>query len=113
MAREFNEKDIALLKKLVPELEELICEHSCLPFRSILPPLSNHFSKDAKDFESRLRNLKGEELAYLVDMIVEGLESLSCVPPEHAEAFISLVAERISKEVAEKITTLYLETVCL
>ncbi|HUV79251.1 MAG TPA: hypothetical protein VMW40_00235 [Candidatus Bathyarchaeia archaeon] len=113
MTRELNEKDIALLKKLAPELEELICESSNLPFRSILPPLSNHFSKDVKDFERRLRNLKDEELAYLVDMIMEGLESLSCVPPEHAEAFISLVAERITKEAAEKITTLYLETVCL
>jgi len=60
-----------------------------------------------------VRNLKDEELAYLADMVMEGLESLSCVPPEYAEVFISLVEERISKEIAEKITMLYLEMVCL
>ena len=113
MARKLNERDIALLKKFAPELEEIVCEHSKVPYKSILPPLSNHFSRDVKDFERRLRNLKDEELAYLADMVMEGLESLSCVPPEYAEVFISLVEERISKEIAEKITMLYLEMVCL
>ena len=113
MARKLNEKDIALLKKLAPELEEIVCEYSKVPYQSILPPLSNHFSRDVKDFERRVRNLKDEELAYLADMVMEGLESLSCVPPEYAEVFISLVEERISKEIAEKITMLYLEMVCL
>ena len=113
MARNLNEKDIALLKKLAPELEEIVCEHSKVPFKSILPPLSNHFSVDVKDFERRLRNLKDEELAYLVDMVLDGLESLSCVPPEYAEVFISLIEERISKEAAEKITMLYLDNACV
>jgi hypothetical protein len=113
MPRELDEKDIALLKKLAPELKEILCEHSQMPFRSILPPLSNHFSKDVKDFVRRLQNLNDEELAYLVDMVMEGLESLACVPPEYAEAFISLVSERISVGVAEKIAALYLEMKCL
>lgn len=112
MPRELDEKDIALLKKLAPELKEILCEHSKMPYRSILPPLSNHFSTDVKDFERRLRNLEDEELAYLVDMVRDGLESLACVPPEHAEAFILLVSERISMDVAEEIMALYLEMVC-
>ena len=112
MARTLDEKDLALLKKLAPELEGIICEHVQLPFRSILPPLSNHFSRDANDFERRLRTLRDDELRYLVDMILEGSESLSCVPPDHAEAFLSLVAEKISKETADKIMTVYLEMVC-
>jgi hypothetical protein len=112
MARELDEKDLALLKKLAPELEDIICEYVQMPFRSILPPLSNHFSKDADDFERRLRALRDDELRYLVDMILDGLESLSCVPPDHAEAFISLVAEKISHEAADKVTTVYLELVC-
>lgn len=112
MSRELDEKDIALLKKLAPELREILCEHSKMPYKSILPPLANHFSKDVKDFERRLRNLNDDELAYLVDMVMDGLESLACVPPDHAEAFISLVAERISKEVAEKIAALYLKMLC-
>ncbi|RZN34051.1 MAG: hypothetical protein EFT35_09880 [Methanophagales archaeon ANME-1-THS] len=112
MARRLNEKDITLLKKLAPELAEIVCAHAKVPFKSILPPLSNHVARDAADFEGRLRNLQDEELAYLVDMVMEGLESLSCVPPDYAEVFISLVAERISKEAADKITMLYLDMVC-
>jgi len=112
MPRELDEKDIALLKKLAPELKEILCEHSKVPYRSILPPLANHFSTDRNDFKRRLQNLDDEELAYLVDMVRAGLESLACVPPEDAEAFISLVAERISTIVAEEITTIYLEMIC-
>ena len=112
MARELDEKDLALLKKLAPELEDIICEHVQMPFRSILPPLSNHFSKDTDDFERRLRALRDDELRYLVDMILDGSESLSCVPPDHAEVFISLVAEKISYEAADKVATVYLELVC-
>lgn len=113
MARNLTEKDIALLKKLAPELEVIICERSKVPFKSILPPLSNHFASDVEDFERRLRNLQTEELAYLVDMVLEGLESLSCVPPDYVEVFISLVEERISKGLAERITTLYLADACV
>jgi hypothetical protein len=29
--------------------------------------------------------LRDEELAYLVGMVIEGLESMACVPPEYAE----------------------------
>ena len=112
MARILDEKDIALLQKLAPELEDIICEHAQLPFRSILPPLANHFAADANDFKRRLQTLTEEEFVYIVDMIFNGSESLSCMPPEHAEAFIALVAERISKEAAENVTTVYLEMVC-
>ncbi|MBE0515927.1 MAG: hypothetical protein IBX41_00855 [Methanophagales archaeon] len=112
MPRELDEKDIALLKKLAPELKEILCDHSKMPYRSILPPLANHFSKEVKDFERRLRSLTNDELAYLVDLVMKGLESLACVPPDHAEVFISLVGARISPEVAEKVVALYLDTVC-
>jgi len=112
MARTLNEKDFVLLNKLAPELGDIICEHSQVPFRSILPPLSNHISVDANDFERRLRTLTDGELKYLVDMIIEGLESLSCMSPEYVEAFISLVAERISQETAEGVMDAYLELVC-
>jgi hypothetical protein len=112
MARTLDEKDLVLLKKLAPELGEIICEYSQVPFRSILPPLSNHISTDAKDFERRLRTLTDGELKYLVDMILKGRESLPCMSPEYAEAFISLVAERISQETAEGVLNAYLELVC-
>lgn len=112
MPRTLDEQDIALVKKLAPELEELICEHAQVPFKSILPPLANHIAPDVNDFERRLRTLTDDELQYLVTMILDGAESLACVPPSHAEVFISLVAARISHEAAEKIMTVYLDMVC-
>jgi hypothetical protein len=112
MARTLDEKDVALLKKLAPELEELICEHVQMPFKSILPPLANHFAPDVQDFEQRLKTVTDDELKYLVALILDGAESISCMPPEHAEAFISLVAERISREAAEGLVTVYLEMAC-
>ena len=112
MARTLDEKDIALLKKLAPELEEFICEHVQMPFKSILPPLANHFAPDMQDFERRIKTLTDDELKYLVDRILNGAESISCVPPEHIEAFISLVANRISHEAAKALVTVYLEWGC-
>lgn len=112
MARTLDDRDIALLKKLAPELEELICEHADVPFKSLLPPLANHIAPDVSDFERRVSTLTAEELQYLVTMIRDGSESLSCVPPSHAEVFLSLVAARISPEAAEEIMTVYLDTVC-
>ena len=58
----------------------------------MLPPLSNHFSEDVKDFENRLRRLSDEELTYLVDLVMKGLE--------------------ISREGAEKVAALYSESMC-
>ncbi|MGC9445404.1 MAG: hypothetical protein ACP5E9_10845 [Candidatus Methanospirareceae archaeon] len=112
MARDLDDKDIALFKKLAPELEELICEHVQLPFKSILPPLANHFALDLQDFERRIKTLTEDELRYLVALIRDGAESISCVPPEHVEAFISLVADQISHEAAKELVTVYLERGC-
>ena len=112
MARDLDDKDIALLMKLAPELEELICEHVQMPFKSILPPLANHFAPDVQDFERRIKTLTDDELKYLVALILEGAESMSCVPPEHAEVFIAFVADRISREAAEELVTVYLERGC-
>ncbi len=112
MPRTLDARDLALVKKLAPELEGLICEHAEVPFKSILPPLANHIAPDVDDFERRLSTMTEAELQYLVTMILAGAESLSCVPPSHAEVFISLVAARISHEAAEKIMTVYLDIAC-
>ena len=112
MARDLDDKDIALLMKLAPELEELICEHVQMPFKSILPPLANHFALDLQDFERRIKTLTDDELKYLVALILNGAESISCVPLEHIEAFISFVANRISHEAAKDLVTVYLERGC-
>ncbi len=107
MSRKLNEMDIAILRKLAPECEEMICPGSELPFRSILPPVANHFSVDEQDFAERLSRLTDDELRYLIDEIRSGAESVMCIPPEHAEALAAFVAERISREVANDVMTIY------
>ncbi len=107
MSRILTEKDVAILRKLAPECEEMICPGSELPFRSILPPVANHFSIDERDFGERLSRLSDDELRYLVDEILSGSESVMCIPPEHAEVFTALVAERISRDTANQVMTVY------
>ncbi len=107
MSRVLSEKDVAILKKNAPECEELDCPESELPFRSILPPVANHFSMDERDFGERLSHLSDEDIRYLVDEIIAGRESVACIPPEHAEVFATFVAERISRDAANEVMTIY------
>jgi DNA-binding MarR family transcriptional regulator len=62
-----------------------------------------HYSKSKEDFEYRLEKLTDEELDYLICLAESGEESLTCIRPEHKEAFIEIVAKRISKERAAKL----------
>jgi hypothetical protein len=107
MSRLLNDKDIAILGKLAPECEEMICPGSELPFRSILPPVANHFSLDERDFGERLARLSDEELRYLIDEIRSGNESVMCIPPEYADVLAAFVAERISRDAANEVMTIY------
>ena len=103
MPRELDENDIAILKKLAPECGDLTCSGSGHMFHSILPPVSNHFSEDGADFSRRISLLTDEELTYLVGMIEKGEESMGCLPVEDIEAFVHLVHERLSPDVAQRV----------
>ena len=107
MPRELSEKDIRILKKLAPECGDLDCSGSGHMFRSILPPVSNHFSENAKDFADRIARLSNDELQYIADMILKGEESLGCMPEEDLDSVIGLVKERISPDLAKKILNAY------
>jgi hypothetical protein len=107
MARELSEKDIAILQKLAPECGDLTCGGSGHRFHAILPPVSNHFAESAEDFSARIGRLSDEELAYITDKILTGEEGLGCVAPEDAEAFVMIVHDRISPEMAKKIIAAY------
>ena len=76
-------------------------------FHSILPPVSNHFAMDSNDFLGRISRLTDEELAYLAGMIQKGEESMGCLPVEDVEAFVHLVHDRLSEEVAQKVISAY------
>ena len=107
MARKLGSRDLLLLKKLAPELVDATCEHAGHEFRSVLPPISQHFSRSPDDFRNRLLKLPDDELNYLVNLIFEGMESLHCVKKEHVDALIEVVGERISKVKATELLELY------
>jgi hypothetical protein len=107
MPRELSEKDIGILKKLAPECGDLTCSGSGHQFHSILPPVSNHFSEDSNDFIQRISRLNDEELTYITEMIQKGEESMGCLPVEDVEAFVHLVHDRLSEEIAQKVISAY------
>lgn len=107
MARELSEKDRDILLKLVPELRD-IQEHGIdLDYRNILPPVANHYSRDEKDFEQRLKQLSVDEIRYLANLVLKGEESTGCIYPEFAEVFFVVAGQRLSEEVADKLREAY------
>ncbi len=107
MARKLKPKDLDILRKLAPELIDPTCQHAGHEFRSVLPPVSMHVSRSYEDFKQRLMRLSEEELKYLVDLILDGMESLHCVRKEHVDALIEVVGVRISKVKATELLELY------
>ncbi len=107
MARDLDENDIRILKKMVPELDDMLSAGIRIEYMNILPPVANHHSVDEKDFEERLKRLSTKEIKYLVDKVLEGTEGLSCIYPEYAEAFFKLARRELSGEVADKLRKAY------
>jgi hypothetical protein len=107
MARELDERDIRILRTLAPECEEMICSGSGVEFRSILPPVANHYSRDEDDFRSRISRLTDDDLTYLVGKMRTGDESVACVPPEYADILIGEIASRQGKDVALEVLHIY------
>jgi len=109
MPRELSQKDMDLLKKVAPECKGLDCAGSGAPYRSILPPLANHFAKTEDDFRERLEKLSKEDLQYLLSLIENGSESLGCVPPLYMQVFIDLVVEELGKDKAGDVFRTYIQ----
>ena len=107
MPRRLEKQDIEILKILAPELEELICEGSGHEFHSILPPVSNHIAKDEEDFLERIRRLSRDDLEYLAQHILDGTESLGCMPPEDVENLAQIIEDQLSPEIALMVRRIY------
>lgn len=107
MARDLNERDREIQRKLIPEFADLLKEGIDLEYLNILPPVANHHSKDARDFEMRLKRLSSEDMRYVTDMIFNGSESLGCLLPEFAEAFFTVAGQKLSSEVADRLREAY------
>ena len=107
MGRDLNERDLQILKKLVPELEELQSQGIDIEYMNILPPVANHHSRDVPDFEQRLKKLSAEDMRYLRNLILEGRESLCCLEPDFAEVFFTVAGQRLSSDVADRLREAY------
>lgn len=105
--RKLKGKDLEILKKLVPEVEDKLRSGSKIEYHSILPPVSMHYAVDEDDFEERLNRLSTEDLAYLVDRILDESECLLCISAEYAKIFVDIIEEKISDETAKRIKELY------
>lgn len=107
MARELSPRDIAVLKKVAPECEGLECAGSKAPYKSILPPLSNHYAKNEEDFRNRISALNKDDLEYLLSLIKTGEESLGCVQPHYMTIFIEMITEKLGQEKASEVMSVY------
>jgi hypothetical protein len=103
MPRELSERDIEILKKLAPEYSDLTCSGSGHRFHSILPPVSNHFSADERDFAERIGKLTDDELRYVIGLILNGEESLGCLQEEDLDSLLSLITDRLSNDETKKV----------
>ncbi len=112
VARILSETDIAILKKVAPECKGYLCSGSGMNYRSILPPLANHYSKNAADFLGRIKLLSKSDLEYLVRLIISDEESLGCVPIEYIDLFIENVSERLGEEMAAQVRNSYNNSEC-
>jgi hypothetical protein len=107
MGRELNERDLEILKTLVPELKELQSQGIDIEYMNILPPVANHHSRGLPDFEQRLKKLSAEDMRYLADLILEGREGLCCLQPDFAEVFFNVAGQRLSRDVADSLRLAY------
>ncbi|HJJ88541.1 MAG TPA: hypothetical protein O0W81_00270 [Methanocorpusculum sp.] len=107
MARTLSERDIALLLKLAPECNTLICNGSKNTYRSILPPVANHYARNGDDFARRLNYLDDEEFTALINLIREGKESISCISEEYGEILIEQTIRRVGPDAGNELYALY------
>ena len=107
MVRTLSEKDITLLSKMSPEFDGESCRGSGAPYRSLLPPIANHYSQDAEDFKARIERLTDEDFNYLVGLILDGEESLHCIPPEYYSILEEKIAKKLGEVVARKVSAFY------
>ncbi|WFN34313.1 hypothetical protein L1S32_10790 [Methanogenium sp. S4BF] len=107
MARELSQRDQEILKKCAPECGDLLCSESGVTYRSVLPPVANHYATDADDFRQRLSRLTPDELEHLAALIISGEESLCCLSPDYFAVFLEQVTEHLGKTARREMLNAY------
>jgi len=113
MEQELTPDDWALLKKLAPECDDLVCTDKGFVERSVLALVAGRFAFDEDDFRERLSTLSDDDLRRLGLRVIDGEEDLGCIAPAFAEAFIEVIEERAGPTIAEQLRSAYQEgTIC-
>lgn len=108
MGRELNERDIDIIKKLVPEIVSFVeSGRMKIDYMNILPPVANHYSRNANDFDRHLQKLSSEDVKYLADRIIDGSESISHIPEDCDEVFFTYVGRMITGNLADELREIY------
>ncbi|MBP2132920.1 hypothetical protein J2128_000841 [Methanomicrobium sp. W14] len=102
-----SEKDLEIFRKAAPEYNIDLCPSSGVDFRSVLPPLANHISKDDEDFRERILKLSEKDWKYLTELILKGDENISCLSRETLCSVIECVQKNVSADDARRIETIY------
>lgn len=107
MVRVLSDRDLTLLSTMAPEFSGEACSGSGVAYKSLLPPVANHYSINAADFNDRIRRLSVEDFKYLIDLMLAGDESLHCLSHE----FFMVLEDQIKKiagpDIAKKIGARY------
>lgn len=107
MVRTLNERDISLLTTMAPEYSGESCRGSGVPYKSLLPPVANHYATSAADFMRRINQLSPDDFRYLIELMLSGEESLHCLSPEYYAALEERITQESGPETARKIGSRY------
>ena len=107
MARTLSTRDMTILTKLAPEWEGADCSESGAAYRSILPPVANHYAADAADFHRRIERLSADELTYLLTLIDAGEESLGCLAPDYFAELYGMTGALLGDDAAADLLATY------
>ncbi len=98
MGREFTEMDIQIFNKLAPELQGNLMSNSGHNYPFILRPISHKVAESAEDFKERIEKLEAEELDYIVQLAIDGIEDIRSLDEDDIDSIMELVEEKISTE---------------
>ncbi|MGV8175299.1 MAG: hypothetical protein ACP5OU_06305 [Methanothrix sp.] len=73
------------------------------------PPVANHHSRSAEEFEHRLKELPHEDMRYIADLVLGGIENTGCLRQEFAEIFSVAAGKRLGEAVADSLLEAYEE----
>lgn len=107
MVRTLNERDMRLLTIMAPEYSGESCRGSGVPYKSLIPPVANHYATSAADFIDRIKRLGSDDLTYLTDLMLNGEESLHCLSPEYFSHLERLIRAHAGPEIAKKVGARY------